>query len=184
MLRLGLGTRYFAEMRKPTSQYSSHIADLIDKGTSVDLDLHGSDSPSPTLVVERFIELLCAKDIDGATDLLAADVEYANVGLKTLHGRERVRRVLRATLGSARVGFEVYMHTVAANGSSVLIERTDVLTLRRLRVQFWVCGRFDVNDGEIVLWRDYFDYVNFNVAMLRGMVGIVVPAARAKPPAV
>ena len=75
-------------------------------------------SSAPTLVVERFLALLCAKDVDGASDLLAEDVEYVNVGLPAVHGRERVRRLLRATLGRAGAGFEVYTHTISANGSA------------------------------------------------------------------
>ncbi len=75
------------------------------------------------------------------------------------------------------------MHTISANRSSVMTERTDVLLYRRLRIQFWVCGRFDIRDGEIVLWRDYFSATNFTAATLRGLLGIVIPAARAKPPA-
>jgi limonene-1,2-epoxide hydrolase len=137
---------------------------------------------TPTLVVERFLNLLRAKDIEGATELLAIDVEYANVGLPTVHGRKHVRRVLRAALGWAGAGFEVYVHMISANGSSVLTERTDVLKFGRLRLQFWVCGRFDVHDGQIVLWRDYFDQMNFWVAIARGLLGTVFPAVRAKPP--
>jgi limonene-1,2-epoxide hydrolase len=141
-------------------------------------------SSAPTLVVERFLSLLCAKDVDGASDLLAEDVEYVNVGLPAVHGRERVRRLLRATLGRAGAGFEVYTHTISANGPSVLTERTDVLLFRRLRIQFWVCGRFDVHDGQkIVLWRDYFSLTSYSAATLRGFLGVVVPAVRAKPPA-
>lgn len=139
---------------------------------------------SPTLLVEQFLDLLAAKDIDGATGLLAEDVEYANVGLPTVHGRKRVRRLLRLTLGWAGAGFEVYTHTISTDGSSVLTERTDVLTFHRLRIQFWVCGRFDVLDGQIVLWRDYFDQANILAATVRGLLGTVLPAARAKRPAV
>jgi limonene-1,2-epoxide hydrolase len=134
------------------------------------------------LVVERFLDLLRAKDIDAAAELLAVDVEYANVGLPTIHGRKRVQRVLRAALGFAGAGFEVYVHTISANGSSVLTERTDVLKYRRLRLQFWVCGRFDVRDGQIVLWRDYFDQMNLAAATVRGLLGTVFPSVRAKPP--
>jgi limonene-1,2-epoxide hydrolase len=137
----------------------------------------------PILLVERFLELMSAKDIDGAMKLLAADVVYENVGLPTVRGRERVRRLGKATLGLAGAGFEVYTHTISATGSTVLTERTDVLKFRRLRVQFWVCGRFDVRDGQIVLWRDYFDQANILAATARGLLGVIVPAARAKPPA-
>jgi limonene-1,2-epoxide hydrolase len=140
--------------------------------------------PPPMQVIERFLALLCAKDIDGASDLLAEDVEYVNVGLPAVHGCERVRRLLSATLGRAGAGFEAYMHTISANGSSVLTERTDVLVFRRLRIQFWVCGRFDVHDGRIVLWRDYFSLTSYSAATLRGLLGVVVPVVRAKPPAV
>jgi len=137
---------------------------------------------TPTLVVERFLELLGAGDVDGAVALLAVDVEYVNVGLPTVHGREHVRQLFQASLGRPGAGFEVYVHAISADGSSVLTERTDVLKFRRLRVQFWVCGRFDVHDGQIVLWRDYFDHVNILTATMRGLLGTVLPAARAQPP--
>ncbi len=145
------------------------------------VDQLGSGS-IPTLVVERFLELLRLGDVDGAVELLAVDVEYKNVGLPTVRGRERVRRLFRATLGRPGAGFEVYVHAISADGGTVLTERTDVLELGRLRVQFWVCGRFDVHDGLIVLWRDYFDQMNIAAATIRGLLGTVFPAARAKPP--
>jgi limonene-1,2-epoxide hydrolase len=157
------------------------MAKTADEPVSEHVNRQEGQSP-PMPLVERFLDLLGAEDIEGAADLLAVDVEYANVGLPTVHGRERVRRVLRATLGLAGAGFEVYVHTISANGSSVLTERTDVLKFRRLRLQFWVCGRFDVHDGKIVLWRDYFDQMNIAAATVRGLLGVVFPAVRAKPP--
>jgi limonene-1,2-epoxide hydrolase len=137
---------------------------------------------TPTLVVEQFLELLRSGNIDEAVGLMAVDVEYTNVGLPTVRGRERVCRLFRATLGRPGAGFEVYVHAISANGGTVLTERTDVLEFGRLRVQFWVCGRFDVRDAQIVLWRDYFDQMNIAVAMIRGLLGTVFPAVRAKPP--
>jgi limonene-1,2-epoxide hydrolase len=52
----------------------------------------------------------------------------------------------------------------------------------RVRVQFWIWGRFDVHDGQIVLWREYYDPLTILAATVRGLLGTVVPAARAKPP--
>jgi limonene-1,2-epoxide hydrolase len=147
-------------------------------------DAHADDPPLPIDVATHFLDLLAAKDIDAASDLLAGNVEYVNVGLPAVHSRERVQRLLQASLRPAGAGFEVYMHAIAANGPSVLTERTDVLTFRRLRIQFWVCGRFDVNDGQIVLWRDYFSGAKFITATLRGLLGVAVPAVRAKPPTI
>lgn len=148
--------------------------------------VEGSPPPtdaSPQAVVERFMDLLVAGDVDKAVELLAADVRYENVGLPTVHGRERVRRLFRAAMRQPGSGFEAYIHTISANGLSVLTERTDVLKVRRLRVQLWVCGRFDVQDGQIVLWRDYFDFANFTLALLRGLLSTIIPALSAKPSA-
>lgn len=136
----------------------------------------------PTQVVEQFLSRLAAGEIDAAADLLASDVEYSNVSLPTVWGRERIRRLAHSTLGRPGAGFEVHNHAISAAGNSVLTERTDALIFGRLRIQFWVCGRFDVENGEIVLWRDRFDWMNYTAATLRGLVGIFVPALRAKMP--
>lgn len=136
-----------------------------------------------TAVVKRFLELLEAGDVDAAVELLAVDVRYENVGLPTVHGRERVRRLFRAMMRAPGAGFEAYVHSVSSDGSTVMTERTDVLKVGRVVVQLWVCGRFDVRDGQIVLWRDYFDQITFVLALMRGLVGAVLPVVRARPPA-
>ena len=51
------------------------------------------------------------------------------------------------------IGFEVKIHRIAAEGATVLTERTDALIFGPLRLQFWVCGVFEVHDGRITLWR-------------------------------
>lgn len=139
-------------------------------------------APSDVEIVERFLRLLEQDDHAAAIALLADDVVYTNVSLPTVHGRRMVQRLANATLARPAAGFEVYVHAIAEADGVVLTERTDVLTLGPLRMQFWVCGRFEVRDGEIAVWRDYFDWGNFTVAFLRGVAGIAIPALRARPP--
>lgn len=137
----------------------------------------------PREVVEAMLNALAASDVRTAMSLLAEDVVYANVGLPTVRGRRAVRRVLGG-LGSPRIRFEVYFHAVAADGTKVLTERTDVIIVGPLRFQFWVAGRFDVHDGKITLWRDAFDYYDCTRAAVRALVGAVLPMFRPTPPAV
>jgi limonene-1,2-epoxide hydrolase len=150
-------------------------------GLGIVADQPGVDS-APVRVVERFMELLRRGDLDEAVALLAVDVQYENVGLPTVHGRERVWRLFGRAYDDG-AGFDVVIHTICADGASVLTERTDFLTFRKLHIRLWVCGRFDVRDGQIVLWRDYFDFLNFNTALLRGLLGVHLPKLRAKLPA-
>ena len=75
-------------------------------------------------------------------------------------------------------GFDVKFHRSAAEGSSVLNERSDALIIGPVRMQFWVCGVFEVHNGRITLWRDYFDMYNFLKGIARGLAGAVVPSLR------
>ncbi len=136
----------------------------------------------PEHIVERFLQLLSLGEVDDAVDVLDADVVYTNVSLPALRGRERVRRLARLTLGRPAAGFEVYLHAISSKGGTVLTERTDVLTYGPVRIQFWVCGRFDVEGDRIVAWRDYFDWLDFGLATVRGLLGAALPGLRAKPP--
>jgi limonene-1,2-epoxide hydrolase len=156
------------------------VVELASKPDGIAADQLGVDS-SPVLVVERFMEFLRCGDLDQAVGLLAVDVRYENVGLPTVHGRERVRRLFSRGYEDG-AGFDVVIHTICADGPLVLTERTDILTFRKLHIQLWVCGRFDVRDGQIVLWRDYFDFLDFSKGLLRGMLGVHLPGLRAKLP--
>ena len=135
----------------------------------------------PQAVVEAFLGALVAGDLDTAADLLDEEVTYVNVGLPALRGRRRAIGFLRP-LARPRVGFEVYLHAIATNGPTVLTERTDVLVFGPCRMQFWVAGRFDVQDGRITLWRDSFDYLDTFRAFVRGLLGVLIPALRPTAP--
>ena len=141
------------------------------------------DTGEATRLVRRFLELLADGDIDGAAELLTPDVHYINVSLPTIRGRDRVRQVLARAFGVGGAGFEVYLHSISAEDGTVLTERTDVLIFGPVRIQIWVCGRFDTADGQISMWKDYFDWLNFAVAAVRGLLGAVVPALRPRAPA-
>jgi limonene-1,2-epoxide hydrolase len=135
----------------------------------------------PLAVVETFLAALAAGDMSTAAGLLDEHVTYINVGMPTIRGRRATVNLL-TPLSRPGARFEVYLHGAAANGTTVLTDRTDVLEFGRLRLQFWVAGRFDVEDGRITLWRDSFDYVDVLRSVARGLIGVVVPALRPAPP--
>jgi limonene-1,2-epoxide hydrolase len=127
--------------------------------------------------VEAFLNSLRAPDLDAAAELLDENLVYQNVGFPTVYGRRRAIKLFRA-MERPGLGFDVLIHRSAAEGASVLNERTDVLIFGPVRLQFWVCGVFEVHDGRITLWRDYFDLFDMAKATLRGLVGAVIPPLR------
>lgn len=130
-----------------------------------------------TRTVEVFLNALADEDFDTASSALADDLVYQNVGLPTIYGRDRAMKLFRRMEG--RAGFEVKIHRIAADGAAVLTERTDALSFGPLRLQFWVCGVFEVHDGRITLWRDYFDFYDMLKATVRGLAALAIPSLKA-----
>ncbi len=136
-----------------------------------------SVTTDPVRVVETFLYALRDKDFDGADAALDDDLVYQNVGLPTVRGRQRTMKLMRG-LDRPSTRFDVKIHRIAGEGNAVLTERTDVLAFGRFEAHFWVCGVFEVRDGRITLWRDYFDTVDFLKGIVRGLAAIAIPSLR------
>ena len=111
---------------------------------------------TPTEVVEQFCAAFTTKDVDTISSLLADDVVYHNVGMAPAVGKAASIAMIQGFLDMAEtMSFEI--HRIAANGDSVLTERTDTFTINGAQAPVAVMGTFDLADGRIVAWRDYFD---------------------------
>ena len=111
---------------------------------------------TPTQVVQEFCAAFAANDVDTIASLLADDVVYHNVGMAPAVGKEASLATIQGFLDMAEtMTFEI--HRIAANGDSVLTERTDTFTINGTQAPIAVMGTFDLRDGLIVAWRDYFD---------------------------
>ena len=128
--------------------------------------------------VETFLYALADEDFDTVESLMSDDIVWQNVGWPTLRGRRRIAGLFRRSQG--KYGFEVKIHRIAGENDAVLTERTDALTFGPLRIQFWVCGTFEVQAGQITLWRDYFDLFDVLKGTARGLAATVVPSLRAR----
>jgi limonene-1,2-epoxide hydrolase len=125
-------------------------------------------------IARSFLELFALGDLDAAMDLVHPDIDYTNVGLSTIRGKSRVAKVFRV-MKNPRADFGVKFINVTTDGPVVLTERIDELTFGKFSMQFWVCGRFEVENGLITVWRDYFDFFDMTKGLLRGAAAIVVP---------
>lgn len=112
---------------------------------------------TPEETVNLFIERVVAMDLDGACDLVTADLEYDNVPMGKNHGPEGLRAFLGPMVdGLDEVEFVILRQT--ATGGTVMNERVDRFRVGEKWMDLPVAGVFEVSDeGRISLWRDYFD---------------------------
>jgi len=107
-------------------------------------------------VVRAFCAAIDRKDLAAVDALLAEDVVYHNIGSEPAVGRE-------ATLAAVKFLFDMFdpivfrLRNIAVDGDSVLTERIDEITVNGITAPVPVMGTFEIRDGHIVAWRDYFD---------------------------
>ncbi len=119
---------------------------------------------TPLETVRAFLAAAAARDYDTALPLLAEDVEYQNMPLPPVHGRDAVRETLEALMAMCTAA-EWITHRELADGELVMNERTDRFELHGRWVDLPVAGVFEVRGGRITLWRDYFDLPTIMSAM-------------------
>jgi limonene-1,2-epoxide hydrolase len=128
-------------------------------------------------VVESFFEAFCALDTERALALMSDDVVYQNVPFPADRGKVAVARTLKG-FGRIMTGFDVKMRNIAARNGVVLTERVDILTGPLIHLELWVCGTFEVKDGQITLWRDYFDLATAATQVVTGPIRKLLGRAR------
>lgn len=135
-------------------------------------------SGRPVRIVEAFLYALRDKQWDTFASAMDDDIVYHNVGTPIIKGRQRTVKFLRRMFDRPSAGFEVKVPRIASEGTSVLTERTDVMVFGPFRMHFWVCGVFEVDNDQIILWRDYFDVFDMIKAAVRGVAGTAIPSLR------
>src|SRR5215471_5471014 len=108
-------------------------------------------------LVQRF----CAEwgkgaDTETIISYFTDDAVYHNIPVDPCVGKDAIRGMIGMfTTGVESIEFRV--DNIAADGDTVMTERVDVFVLPHTRIELPVMGTFEVRDGKIAAWRDYFD---------------------------
>jgi len=142
------------------------------------IDHWRSQMESPIELVRRFC---AAWGNNMATAELAAfftdDAVYHNIPFAPVIGREAIGKNIGSFIRPGRAAapgvvpvesIDFRIINIAANGPVVMTERVDVFKLPGKSFELPVMGTFEVRDGRISAWRDYFDLNQFTTRMERG----------------
>jgi limonene-1,2-epoxide hydrolase len=111
---------------------------------------------TPLETVRAFMSAFVAMDFDLALQFVGDGCEYTNVPMGTVHGHTGIRDVLGPFFAPIIENEFVFVRE-AENGPVVFVERLDRHRLDHGWRELPVNSVFEVHDGLITVWRDYFD---------------------------
>jgi limonene-1,2-epoxide hydrolase len=105
-------------------------------------------------------------DVDKILEYMTDDCVYHNIPVEPAVGKDAIRAVFAMfTTGVEKIEF--VMKNISGSANTVLTERVDIFVLPHVTVELPVMGTFEVRDGKIAAWRDYFD-LNQYMSQLSG----------------
>lgn len=108
-------------------------------------------------VVRDFCATVNKRDVELLRPLLADDVTYHNMGMEASVGIEATLSNLQGQWAMFPEVYEWEVRHLAVDGDVVLTERVDSVGMNGVRAPVPVSGTFEIVDGKIHRWRDYFD---------------------------
>jgi limonene-1,2-epoxide hydrolase len=107
-------------------------------------------------VVRDFCAAWERLDLEELLGYFEPDAVYHNMPIDPVVGVDAIRATMQMfTTGVESIQFRV-LH-LAATDDTVLTERVDVFVLPHTTIELPVMGTFEIRNGRIAAWRDYFD---------------------------
>lgn len=109
-------------------------------------------------IITAFCAVWAAKDVDKIMDFFTDDAVYHNIPVDPASvGKDQIRAVIESfTTAPESIEFAVHNQAETADGV-VMNERTDSFKIGDTTINLRVMGTFELSDGKISAWRDYFD---------------------------
>ena len=119
-----------------------------------------------TDIVNAFAASWSKLDVDEIMSFFAEDAIYTNMPIDPpSEGLEAIRKTIEGFTGMAQKIEFVVHHTTENAAGVVMNERTDRFLIGERWVEAAVMGVFELENGKIKAWRDYFDLGQFQAAM-------------------
>ena len=115
--------------------------------------------------VENFIDAWNEIDLPKIMSYFADDCVYHNIPMDPMEGVVAIRAFIEGFVGmAAEIRWETH-HIGETSSGEVLTERTDNFKIGEKWVSIRVMGIFELRDGKLIAWRDYFDAAQFQSQM-------------------
>ncbi len=111
-------------------------------------------------VVRSFCESWLKRDLDEILSHVTDDMEYHNIPVPVIVGKENVAVVFKMFLELMH-HLDLEITNIMSEGNKVFTERVDRMTAQSGHTDLPVGGYFEVRDGKIAVMHEYFNLATF-----------------------
>jgi limonene-1,2-epoxide hydrolase len=116
-------------------------------------------------IIRDFIAAWSRRDADELVQYFTPDGTYHNMPTAPVAGRDNLRSFIKGFLrGWTATQWDIV--NLVAQGDLVIAERVDRTKVGAKSVDLPCCGVFEMENGKIKIWRDYFDLGTFMKAVI------------------
>ena len=124
------------------------------------IELIRMDNSECVAFIRQFIDACVRADCDEFASYFTEDAVWWNAPWEAVKGREAIRETLRR--GTERMNALPWeIRHIVAEGEIVLTERVDRFRIGGQSISVPCMGIFELRDGKIAAWRDYWDLRQF-----------------------
>lgn len=115
-------------------------------------------------IIREFISSWSELNADKLADFFSEDGVYHNIPMEPVKGKENVRLFIAGFIQPwTETTWDIL--SIASAGELVIVERLDRTQAGDKAVDLPCVGVFEMQDGKIKVWRDYFDSNSYFKAM-------------------
>ncbi|MCK9994388.1 MAG: limonene-1,2-epoxide hydrolase [Alphaproteobacteria bacterium] len=116
-------------------------------------------------IVKDFIAAWEAQDMERVMGFFLEDAVWHNIPMPVVQGAGDIRKAIAGFISMGdKVRFET-LHIAESSAGVVMTERNDRFHINGQWLEIAVMGVFELRNGKIAKWRDYFDLGQFQSQM-------------------
>ena len=115
-------------------------------------------------IIRRFVSAWSRLDPDELSDYFEEEGSYHNMPMQPIVGKENVRAFIEG-FSSSWTETEWHILNIVEEDNTVYCERIDKTKSTQGDVDLPCFGVFEMSNGKIRVWRDYFDLGTYTGAM-------------------
>lgn len=111
-------------------------------------------------IIQNFIDAWSRLDAEELVTYFAVDGIYHNMPAQPVQGHENLKAFIGGFIANwTQTDWDTL--NIMGQGNVVFAERLDRTQAGDIKVDLPCCGVFEMEDGKIKVWRDYFDMATF-----------------------